>query len=147
MYNNEVRFIKIGNSVSMLTLKHTEVVYSPHKKYLIEKTNAYDPTIIIRREPYYEDSLKINAVLNPTEYAKLKAFLMGEGKLYIEYYDEEGKKQFPVIVETYPEQSDDLRYFADISIIELKSIYKELSPINYEEAPGWGNSWGLSWGY
>jgi hypothetical protein len=142
-----VRFIKIATSVSMLTLEHANLDYSPHKKYLIEKTNAYDPTLMIRREPYYEDSIKIDAPLSPTEYSELKAFLMSEGKLYVEYYNEEGKKQFPVIIEKYPAQSDDLRYFADFSKIELKSIYKELSPINYDEAPGWGESWGLSWGF
>ena len=67
MYNKEVRFIKIATSVSMLTLEHANLDYSPHKKYLIEKTNAYDPTLMIRREPYYEDSIKVDAPLNPTE--------------------------------------------------------------------------------
>ncbi len=147
MYNKEVRFIRIATSVSMLTLEHAEVDYSPHKKYLIDKTNAYDPTIMIRREPYYEDSFKVDAILNTDQYNELKDYLMEEGKLYIEYYDETGKKQFPVIIEKYPSQVDDLRYFTEVTRIELKAIYKELSPINYDEAPGWGNSWGLSWGF
>ena len=42
---------------------HGQIEYSPNRKYRIEKKNAYDPTIIHRREAYREDSFDLEAIL------------------------------------------------------------------------------------
>ena len=42
-----------------------QIEYSPSQKYRIEKKNAYDLTIIHRREAYREDSFDLEAVLEP----------------------------------------------------------------------------------
>jgi len=39
-----------------------QVEYDPSQKYRIEIKNAYDPTIIHRREAYREDSFDLEAV-------------------------------------------------------------------------------------
>ncbi len=62
-----------------------QVEYSPQKKYRIEKKNAFDPTIIHRRDEYREDSFDLEAVLTAEEYYTLMEFLDGPGRLYLEY--------------------------------------------------------------
>ena len=62
-----------------------QVEYNPNQKYRIEKKNAYDSTYIHRREAYREDSFDLEAVLEPQLYYSLMTYLLGPGKLYLEY--------------------------------------------------------------
>ena len=107
-----------------LNCPNGQIEYSPSQKYRIEKKNVYDPTIIHRREAYREDSFDLEAVLEPSEYYSLMNFLLGSGKLYLEYtaYSSHNS-QFPVTISELPKCPDDLHEYPTKVKISLESRY------------------------
>lgn len=101
-----------------------QVEYNPAQKYRIEKKNAYDPTYIHRREAYREDSFDLEAVLEPQQYYSLMTYLLGPGKLYLEYtaYNDV-KHQFPVTIAQLPKCPDDLHEYPTKIKFSLESRY------------------------
>ena len=98
--------------------------YSPRRKYLIEKKNAFDPTILHLRDEYREDSFALQASLNPDEYYTLMSFINATGNLYLEYtaYNEV-RSQFPVTVSQFPKCPDDLHEYTEKVKFSLESRY------------------------
>ena len=142
------RIIKIANgTTSGYVIENGIVNYEPVIKYKIEKKNAFDPTIIIRREPYNEDIIECEAILNPDEYDNLLAHLISAEQLYIEFDTSETTLQFPVIVDKLPKLDDETRSFKNNIKLSFKSIYQTLNPINFDDIFGWGASWGSNYGF
>ena len=101
-----------------------QIEYNPSQKYRIEKKNAYDPTIIHRREAYREDSFDLEAVLEPSEYYGLMNFLLSPGKLYLEYTAYNSiKSQFPVTIAQLPKCPDDLHEYPTKVKFSVESRY------------------------
>ena len=101
-----------------------QVEYAPNQKYCIEKKNAYDPTIIHRREAYREDSFDLEAVLEPSEYYSLMSFLLSPGRLYLEYTAYNSiNSQFPVTITQLPKCPDDLHEYPTKVKFSLESRY------------------------
>ncbi|HPT71736.1 MAG TPA: hypothetical protein PLE74_05600 [Candidatus Cloacimonadota bacterium] len=105
------RMIRRDDSgISIITCDTGEVDYEPKQKYRIEKKNAFDPSLIKRRDLYREDSFSIEAYLLPAEYNAMLYFLTQEGDFFLEY-EQEGhshQMQFPVTIESLPKCTDDL---------------------------------------
>lgn len=101
-----------------------QVEYAPNQKYRIEKKNAYDPTLIHRREAYREDSFDLEAVLEPSEYYSLMSFLLSSGRLYLEYTAYNSiSSQFPVTISQLPKCPDDLHEYPTKVKLSLESRY------------------------
>ena len=110
--------------IFFLICEHGEVEYIPSRKYRIEKKNAYDPTITHRREAYREDSFDLEAVLEPAEYYNLMSFLLGPGRLYLEYTAYNNiNSQFPVTISQLPKCPDDLHEYPTKIKFSLESRY------------------------
>jgi hypothetical protein len=110
--------------VFFLYCEHGEVEYIPRTKYRLEKKNAFNPSIVHRRDEYREDGFELQVTLNPSGYYNLLSFLTGTGKLYLEYtaYDSI-KSQFPVTVSQLPKCSDDLHEYPEKIKFSLESRY------------------------
>jgi len=142
------RIINIsGGVMDGYVIENGVIEYEPVIKYRIEKKNAFDPTIIIRREPYHEDSIECEAILLPIEYDELYNHLTTAEQLYIEFDTAETILQFPVIVDKLPKLEDESRSFKSKVKFTFKSIYTELTPINFDQIFGYGNDWGENWGF
>jgi len=142
------RLIKIaGGSTDGYVVENGIVEYEPDIKYRIEKKNAFDPTIIIRREPYHEDTITCTAILNPEEYNILVSHITNVEQLFIEFDLANTTMQFPILVDKLPKLDDDSRSFKGELKITFTSIYQELVPINFDAVFGWGTSWDESWGF
>ena len=101
-----------------------QVEYEPTQKYRMEKKNAYDPTIIHRREVYREDSFDLEAVLEPADYYSLMSFLLSPGRLYLEYTAYNSiNSQFPVTISQLPKCPDDLHEYPTKVKFSLESRY------------------------
>ena len=101
-----------------------QVEYEPTQKYRMEKKNAYDPTIIHRREVYREDSFDLEAVLEPADYYSLMSFLLSPGRLYLEYTAYNSiNSQFPVTIAQLPKCPDDLHEYPTKVKFSLESRY------------------------
>jgi hypothetical protein len=119
-----VRFIHVSDELSYNTIADARVDYQPNKKYRVEKKNAFDPTYIHRREPYYEDSIAIAAILTPTLYSALDAMFRTPGLLFVEFAHQGGYvKQFQVEVTGFPTLNDDLREYTSETKISLVARY------------------------
>jgi len=111
-------------AIHYYTCTNGQVEYNPQKKYRIEKKNAYDPTIIHRRDAYREDSFDLEAVLTADEYYDLMGFLLGEGRLYLEYTAYGTiNSQFPVTISQLPKCPDDLHEYPVKIKFSLESRY------------------------
>ena len=111
-------------AINYFTCANGQVEYSPQKKYRIEKKNAFDPTIIHRREAYREDSFDLEAVLEPSEYYSLMSFLLSSGRLYLEYTAYNSiSSQFPVTISQLPKCPDDLHEYPTKVKFSLESRY------------------------
>ena len=142
------RIIKItGGQANGYVVENGIVDYEPVVKYRVEKQNAFDPTIIIRREPYHEDSIDCEAILLPIEFDNLVEHLTGADQLYIEFNTADAKLQFPIITDKLPKLEDDTRSFTNKVKFSFKSIYQSLSYINFNDIFGWGTGWGKNWGF
>jgi len=142
------RIIKIANGqTDGYVVENGIVEYEPDIKYRIEKKNAFDPTIIIRREPYHEDSIECEAILLPVEYDNLVEHLSDAEQLYIEFDIVDTTLQFPIILDKLPKLEDDSRSFKNNVKFSFKSIYQELNYINFNNIFGWGADWGENWGF
>lgn len=142
------RLISITNGViDGYVVADATVGYQPNIKYRIEKKNAFDPTVIIRREPYHDDEIECQAILLPNEYATLCDKLISAENLYIEFDSADKTLQFPVTVDKLPKLEDDTRSFKSKVKFTLSSIYKELNYIDFDNVFGYGNDWGDNWGF
>ncbi len=142
------RIIKLAGGIcSGYVVPNGVVEYQPGIKYRIEKKNAFDPTIVIRREPYHEDAIECEALLNAAEYDELFEHLTDADQLFIEFDAAETTLQFPVTTDKLPKLEDDSRSHRGRVKFTLKSVYQQLNPIDFDSIFGWGQSWGLNFGY
>ena len=142
------RLIKVGSgSITENVVSLGAVNYIPSIKYEIVKTNAFDPTKIIMRNPYHEDAIDCEAVLSPTEYEVLLDFIVSGQEFYLEFDVSGETKQLPVVVEKLPKMEEDTRFNTNKMKLSFKSIYKNYTPIDFSDTFGWGNSWGSNWGF
>lgn len=130
MDHNAVRLIKAAEGeLSFLSLADTVVSYKPQKKYALEKANAFDPTIIHRRAPYYEDTIEISAFVDAAQYVDLREMLVATGLMWVEfdYYHSDNAAwailQLPVVLAKLPELPDDMREFTAETSFSLVSRY------------------------
>ncbi len=104
------------------------VAREPVEKWRVEKTNAFDPTIILRRKKYYEDEIECVAIVLPSELKALLTFLRLEDgeQLYIIYdYDDE-QRHYPVTVDKLPKEPDDSRAFRQAVKLSFVALYSEI---------------------
>ena len=142
------RIIKIANGITDgYVIEDGNVEYEPVIKYRIEKKNAFDPTIIIKREPYHEDSIECEAILLPVEFDNLIEHLTNADQLYIEYDIIDKTLQFPITIDKLPKLEDETRSFKSKVKFICKSIYQQLNPIDFDSIFGWGADWGENWGF
>ncbi len=142
------RLIRILKGIySGYTVENGTVLYQPEIKYRIEKKNAFDPTIQIRRYPYHEDIIDCEAILNPNEYEEIYDFLTDYDALYIEFDSSERTLQYPVQVNKLPKLEDDYRSFSGNFKFSLKSLYTVLTPIDFNNIFGYGNVYGNNYGF
>ena len=146
-YNKSIRLINVDTAVNILNVDNTTVDFQPAIKFKVNKVNAFDPTKKIQRGKYHEDTVECSSVVSPEELEALNIFLDNSSTLYIEYQDKLKTRQLPVEISKLPKSSDDSRFFTTRVKFSFKSSYTELTPINFDDVPGWGNSWGLSWGF
>ncbi len=132
------RMIRVDDSGHSFYYCETgEVDYEPKQKYRIEKKNAFDPSLINRREPYREDSFSIEAYLYPEEYNAFLYFLSQEGTFYLEY-EQTGKSrqmQFPITIESLPKCTGDLHTEPDK--IKLTAISRYTSTLPFIDFDSW----------
>ena len=142
------RIIKIANgNYSGFVVPDGIVEYQPGIKYRIEKKNAFDPTIIIRKEPYRIDSIECEALLDASDYDLLVEQLTNADQLYIEIDAADATLQFPVTTDKLPKLEDESRSHRGRVKFTLKSIYQQLNPIDFDSVFGWGNNWGINFGF
>ena len=113
MEKTAVRIVRVdSDGINFLTVPDCRVDYLPSKKYKVEKPNAFDPTIIHRRFPYFEDTVEVTFILGPTDYSDLFFFLTAPGIFYIEFtWKTNITRQLRVICEELPTLPDDLREY------------------------------------
>ncbi len=145
--NQTIKLINFSTSVNMKVIENTAIDVEPSIKYRVSKTNAFDPTKLIQRDPYHEDTIKCESVFTPEELDDLIAFLKNSSRLYLEFSYLTHTLQYPVIIDKLPKIPDDARFFNTKQSYSFKAIYKTLEPINFDDTPGYGNYWGLSWGF
>lgn len=138
--------IKDGN-ISGYVVEHGLVEYEPILKYRVKKECAFDPTIIIKRGKYHEDSIECEAILLQVEYDNLVEHITDAEQLYIEFDVAEATYQYPIIVDKLPKLEDDTRSFKNKVKFSFKSIYQDLNIIDFNNIFGWGNDWGGNWGF
>lgn len=142
------RIIRIKDGVMTgYTVEHGIVDYEPVVKYRIEKECAFDPTIVIRRGEYREDSIECEAILNATEYDNLRDHLLAADELYIEFDGVDSVMQFPITVEKFPKLEDARRSFRGSYKITFTSLYTEYTLIDFDSIFGWGTSWDKNYGF
>ena len=142
------RLIAIRNgNIDGYVVPDATVEYQPEIKYRIEKISAFDPTIIIKREPYHADQIECEAILLPAEYNTLCSHLTTADELFIEFDTADQILQFPVTVDKLPKLEDESRSFKSLVKFTLSSIYKELNVIDFDNVFGYGNDWGENWGF
>jgi len=136
-----------GQDVEILAVPKGHVDYQPKIKYRIDKTNAFDPTIIIQRDPYHSDQIKCDAFIDADEYDALLAILQNGDKYYIEFNVPGGTFQLPFTINKLPERSNDGRFDKTKVSFSLDCIYVEHTYIDFELIQGYGNGWGECWGF
>ena len=142
------RIIKISAGVTAgYVVENGTVDYQPSIKYRIEKKNAFDPTIIIKREPYHYDSIECEAYIKAEEYDNLLASLTNGLLYFIEFDTSETVIQLPVTISKLPKLEDLNRSYRGKIKFSLRSIYQEITPIDFDNIFGWGTSWGKNYGF
>jgi len=142
------RLIRIIKGVySGYTVENGTVLYQPEIKYKIEKKNAFDPTIIIKRQAYNEDSIDCQAFLNAEEYNSLVSFLTENNTLYIEFDTKQKTMQLPINTYKLSKLEDDNRSFKGAIKFSFKSLYTDLTLIDFENVFGYGSNYGNNYGF
>jgi len=142
------RIYKLASGTqSGYVVENGRVDYQPVVKYRINKKNAFDPTIRIRRGKYNQDSIDCEAILDANQYNDLLAILTDADQLYIEFDGADSTMQFPVTVDKLPKIEDDNRSNPGIVKFSLESVYTTLSTIDFNNVFGWGDSWGSNYGF
>ncbi|MDD2231001.1 MAG: hypothetical protein PHY48_16560 [Candidatus Cloacimonetes bacterium] len=113
------RIIRVTSSKTYSFASDGLVEYRPSKKFLIEKKNAFDPSIIHRRGGYRQDTFDLEAIIFPASYDALVTLLTDDGMLYLEF----SNKQFPVTVSQLPKCPDDLQEYPEKIKFSLESRY------------------------
>ncbi len=132
---------------SGMLMVHGVVSYQPDVKYRIEKKNAFNPSIIIRRGRYHEDTIECQAIIDSEKYDELLNFLNSSELLYIEFSSKNKKYQLPVYVHKFPRLEDEARSFKDAFKFSLRSVYEDGSAIDFDNIFGYGNSYGNNYGF
>ncbi len=118
------KLIRWDDGVHYLFCEDGQVDYNPVRKYRTEKKNAFNPAYLHRREPYREDSFDLEVVLEPQQYYTLMDFILGPGKLYLEYTAYNSvNSQFPVTITQLPKCPDDLHEYPTKIKFSLESRY------------------------
>ena len=113
-------------SAAYLRFDATRVDYTPTKRYSVEKPNAFDPSFIHRRGPWFEHLVDATFILTAAEYSTLLSFLTAPGQLYIEFtYQGTGLLQFPVTCEALPPLPDDLREYTAETTARFRAAWAD----------------------
>jgi len=142
------RLIKVLNGVhDTFVAPYAIINYQPETKYKINKTNAFDPTIVIKRGAYFDDKIEIEAFLIASELQELYSILANFDKLYIEFDANKKTMQLPVIIENKPKLEDKARYHKTKIKFSLKALYKSHTRIDFDNLFGFGLSWNSNFGF
>lgn len=133
---NGVRLIRRTQSSGnfFYLLPYCMVEHQPKVQYRIDKANAFNPTILHRREPYHVDTITLKTPITPTDYRSLYAFLLAESLTYYVEFETDGVlRQYPVVFSQLPACPDDLHeYPAEISLVAESRYVDPLSIINFD---------------
>lgn len=101
---------------------------------------------MIKRDPYWDDTISITFISSPEGLNNLLAFLEDSNKLYVEYYHNGQLRQYAVTeVTALPKESDVGRFFNNEYKMEIRSIYIEPLNIDFGDLQSWDLSWGDVW--
>ncbi len=135
------------DEIAFLDLLASDILRVPNKKYLINKVNVFDPTVVIQRNPYWDDEFTIDFVASPGELKELISFIENRQSLYIEYYTNDELRQYLVTaISKLPQEPNDGRFWNYSYQLKLNSKYKTLEVLDFGEFQAWDLSWGEVWG-
>jgi hypothetical protein len=133
---NGIRLIRrtLSSGNFFYSLPDCMIDYQPKIEYKINKTNAFDPTILHRRSPYHVDTLSLKTPITPTLYRSLYAFLIAETlTLYVEFTLDGVLRQYSITLTQLPACPDDLHeYPAEISLVAESRYTDPLTIINFD---------------
>ena len=119
----------------------------PQIAHKVNLTSAFDPSISIKRGRYYRDKIIVETILTPSEYDFLTMFVRSADNLFIEFFINTEKYQYPVQIEKLPTLTEAGRFYSDKYSFTFESIYTENIYIDFEIAQGYGSSYGNFYGY
>ncbi|MCL2064042.1 MAG: hypothetical protein FWG98_06680 [Candidatus Cloacimonetes bacterium] len=119
----------------------------PFILYKINTTNAFDPSISLKRGRYYEDKITVETVLSTKEYEALCLFIRSAVMLRIEFSINGVKEQYPIELEKLASLTEVGRFHKDKYVFAFKSVYTSNHYIDFEVANGYGSSYGDFYGY
>ncbi len=127
-----------GSGVVTLDVPRARVEWKPKERWRVEKQNAFDPTIVLRRGRYHEDDIDCVAILWPAESNALRDFLnTDEGDaLFIIYDYDNSTRHFPVAIDKLPPASDEAREFRQEIKLSFTALYDELPSLPDEYLSG-----------
>jgi len=145
---NDINIIKLTNGViSSLVIEYAHIDFTPQTKYKIHKQSPYDPTIIIKKGKYFEDLIECVIFTDIEKYNIFVTFISNFDNLYVNFLHNDKKIQREVEIVSFPKAENELREFPGEIKISFKSIYKELSAIDFDNIFGYGNNYGNHYGY
>jgi hypothetical protein len=146
----DLKIIKIGEGIpEIMQFPNAIVDYTPQLKYKVEKKNAIDPSIIIKRKPYRQDDF-ICSVPCSTEtqsVTRLIDFLSNDAVFYIETTVDNTTIQRKISNIDLPIIKNDARKYPDLIKFSLSSIYKEENYIDFSHLYSYGNNYGACYGF
>ncbi|MDD2650541.1 MAG: hypothetical protein RBS16_01895 [Candidatus Cloacimonadales bacterium] len=146
------KLIKIKDGLCYIMLFDDAIInYTPSVKYKVEKKNAFDPSIVVKRHQYRQDDFECSVICNPdSNYSnalKLIDFLSDEAVFYIETEVNNEPLQRMITYIELPVIKNDARVFTDLIKFKLSSIYKEHNYIDFSNLYGYGNNYGACYGF
>jgi hypothetical protein len=121
-----IRLLKVKDGVASYFCRENAMVDRvPVIKYKIDKKNSFNPTIVIRREPYYEDTFQIDDIMEPEDHLAYMEFIDGSADYYLEYEHAGMPFRYPVNFDKMPKSPDELRSYitkTDLILQRLSSV-------------------------
>lgn len=128
-----------GGRYDVLAYPSGMVDVKPDVRFGIEKKNAFDPSIIVRKNRYRVDTFDCQVVLTPTGYNSLISFMnVANASYYIEYHKYgDQSAQYPVIITKYPSRPDNLCEYNQSVSFTLQASYVTIPVyVNYRDIMG-----------
>jgi hypothetical protein len=135
------------NPFALIQSYVASIEYQPDIRYKINIRSAFNPEIIHRKHPFNHDTIIVEAVLSPIEYASMVSLLSNTQNHRIEFTINNAIVQFPVILDKLPPMTENGRTFHDRYKFTFISVYTDNPFIDFAIARGFGSSFGSFFGF